>query len=98
MIMSNNTPLTRSVLDGEQCGLAGVPDDHEQSGAAIAGAGTEFPVQGAALTRWQLHEHPLHSDRRPVSGDRIITKRKRWSLTERASDIRRGMSSPGIYR
>ena len=26
-------PLTCGVLAGEQCGLAGVPDDHEQSGA-----------------------------------------------------------------
>jgi hypothetical protein len=33
MIMSNRAPLTCGVLAGEQCGLAGVPDDHEQSGA-----------------------------------------------------------------
>jgi hypothetical protein len=31
--MSNHTPLTCGVLGSEQCGLAGVPDDHEQSGS-----------------------------------------------------------------
>jgi hypothetical protein len=40
MIMSNHAPLTCSVLDGEQCGLAGFADDHEQSGMIVAGAET----------------------------------------------------------
>lgn len=33
MIMSSHTPLTCGVLVGEQCGLADVSGDHEQSSA-----------------------------------------------------------------
>jgi hypothetical protein len=39
MIMSNHMPLTCGVLMGEQRGLAGVPDDHEQWDAAVVGSG-----------------------------------------------------------
>jgi hypothetical protein len=35
--MNNHMPLTCGVLAGEQRDLAGVPDDHEQSGAVLAG-------------------------------------------------------------
>jgi hypothetical protein len=38
-IMSSRTSLACGVLGSEQCGLAGVPDDHEQSGAVVMGAG-----------------------------------------------------------
>ena len=37
MIISNHEPLTCGVLVREQCGPAGVPDDHEQSGNVPAG-------------------------------------------------------------
>jgi hypothetical protein len=38
-IMSNRAPLTCGVPAGEQCGIAGVPDDHEQSGAVVMDGG-----------------------------------------------------------
>jgi hypothetical protein len=38
-ILSNRTPLTCGVLADEQYGLAGVPDDHEQSDTVVIGAG-----------------------------------------------------------
>jgi hypothetical protein len=38
-IMSNHAPPTCGVLADEQCGRAGVPDDHEQSGAVVVSAG-----------------------------------------------------------
>ena len=40
--MSNHAPLTCGVLAGEQCDLAGVPGDHEQSGAVVMGAGASY--------------------------------------------------------
>jgi hypothetical protein len=42
--MSNRTSLTRGVLRSEQCDLAGVPDDHEQSGMTVMGAGPVRPA------------------------------------------------------
>jgi len=42
MIMSSLTPLSCGVVVNEQCGLAGVPDDHEQSGAVAANAVRRF--------------------------------------------------------
>jgi hypothetical protein len=43
MIMSNHTLLTCGVRAGEQRDLAGVPDDHEQSGTVVMGAGAGDP-------------------------------------------------------
>ena len=43
MIMSNHTLLTCGIRAGEQRDLAGVPDDHEQSGAVVMGAGAGDP-------------------------------------------------------
>jgi len=44
--MSNHTPLTCGVLGSEQSGLAGFPDDHEQSGWVTAGAGWGLSTGG----------------------------------------------------
>ena len=41
--MSNHAPLTCGVLAGEQCDLAGFPDDHEQSGTVVMAAGANYP-------------------------------------------------------
>ena len=37
-VMSNHALPTCHVLADEQCGLADVPDDHEQSGVGVVGA------------------------------------------------------------
>jgi hypothetical protein len=49
--MSSHTPLICSPLLGEQCGLAAVPDDHEQSGTVVVGMGARFRRTGTAPTR-----------------------------------------------
>jgi hypothetical protein len=49
--MSSRTPLICSPLLGEQCGLAAVPDDHEQSGTVVVGMGARFRSTGTAPTR-----------------------------------------------
>jgi integrase len=44
--MSNHTPLNCGALADEQCCLAGVPDDRDQSDAVVMSAG-QYPVYGA---------------------------------------------------
>jgi len=76
MIMSTHTPLTWSVLACEQCGHAGVPDDHKQLGAVVVGAGPDSP--GQVLRRPALTvtgNYPLSSDRRRSVTTWLITKR-----------------------
>ena len=78
MIMSSHMPLICSVLLGEQCGLAAVPDDHEQSGTVIVGTGTRLHRTGTSSTRPDSYRKPsVPFGRRRSATTRIITRRNR---------------------
>ena len=48
--MSSCTPLICSFLVSEQCDLAGIPDDHEQWGPVVVGAGPGLAKAATAPT------------------------------------------------
>lgn len=75
--MSSHTPPICSPLLGEQCGLAAVPDDHEQSGTVVVGTGARFRRTGTAPTRATVTGNrpypPAADDRRQRESSREVT-------------------------
>ena len=49
--MSIDTPKTCGVPAGEQCDVAGVPDDHEQSGSGVMDFAKDHRLADRTLTR-----------------------------------------------